>query len=227
VGTVSYSVCKRIPEKKNDNYSRRICPVSNNETSGKEEIMVAKAKDYVNHKYAVSKAVRNGTLIKPELCSKCGKEGRINGHHEDYNEPLKVVWLCNKCHLRGHCGVPFDAPDRVAWTKKQPRIAKRTLNVGGRAMRLPVLKDEPCTLVGLFVEDKIVDEHKYFGETVDWEKILGVLTYREREIINLRYGLNNEYTYTLEEMGRIFKVTPERVRQIEAKAISKLREFLE
>ena len=49
------------------------------------------------------------------------------------------------------------------------------------------------------------------------------LTYREREIIRLRYGLGDGYTYTLEEVGRIFKVTRERVRQIEAKAVRKLQ----
>ncbi len=55
-------------------------------------------------------------------------------------------------------------------------------------------------------------------------KLLKTLTYREREIIKLRYGLENGYSYTLEEVGRIFKVTRERVRQIEAKAVQKLQQ---
>jgi RNA polymerase primary sigma factor len=55
------------------------------------------------------------------------------------------------------------------------------------------------------------------------EQLLKTLTYREREIIRLRYGLGDGYTYTLEEVGRIFKVTRERVRQIEAKAVKKLQ----
>ncbi|MCA8939750.1 MAG: sigma-70 family RNA polymerase sigma factor, partial [Planctomycetes bacterium] len=54
-------------------------------------------------------------------------------------------------------------------------------------------------------------------------RILGTLTFREREIVRLRYGIGDGYTYTLEEVGRIFKVTRERVRQIEAKAIRKLQ----
>jgi RNA polymerase primary sigma factor len=53
--------------------------------------------------------------------------------------------------------------------------------------------------------------------------VLRTLTYREREIIKLRYGIGDGYTYTLEEVGRIFKVTRERVRQVEAKAIRKLQ----
>jgi len=55
------------------------------------------------------------------------------------------------------------------------------------------------------------------------EQVLNTLTYREREIIKLRYGLRDGYVYTLEEVGKIFKVTRERVRQIEAKAVRKLQ----
>ncbi len=56
------------------------------------------------------------------------------------------------------------------------------------------------------------------------DDILKTLTYREREIIKLRYGIGDGYTYTLEEISRIFKVTRERVRQVEAKAIRKLQD---
>jgi RNA polymerase primary sigma factor len=55
------------------------------------------------------------------------------------------------------------------------------------------------------------------------ESVLESLTFREKEIIKLRYGIGDGYTYTLEEVGRIFKVTRERVRQIEAKAVRKLQ----
>ena len=55
------------------------------------------------------------------------------------------------------------------------------------------------------------------------EVVLRSLTYREREIIKLRYGLGDGYSYTLEETGRIFKVTRERIRQIESKALRKLQ----
>jgi len=55
------------------------------------------------------------------------------------------------------------------------------------------------------------------------EQVLNTLTHREREIIKLRYGIGDGYTYTLEEVGKIFNVTRERVRQIEAKAIRKLQ----
>jgi len=55
------------------------------------------------------------------------------------------------------------------------------------------------------------------------EAVLNTLTRREREIIKLRYGIGDGYTYTLEDVGKMFNVTRERVRQIEAKAIRKLQ----
>jgi RNA polymerase primary sigma factor len=80
---------------------------------------------------------------------------------------------------------------------------------------------------GDFIEDKGV-ESPVNAATYEMlkdklEKVLETLTFREREIIKLRYGIGDGYTYTLEEVGRIFKVTRERVRQIEAKAVRKLQ----
>jgi RNA polymerase sigma factor (sigma-70 family) len=65
------------------------------------------------------------------------------------------------------------------------------------------------------------NEEKTFRQRI--EDVLESLTYREREIIKLRYGIGNGYTYSIEDVGKIFKVTRERVRQIEAKAIRKLQ----
>ena len=56
------------------------------------------------------------------------------------------------------------------------------------------------------------------------ENVMDDLSYREREIIRLRYGLADGYAYTLEEVGKIFSVTRERVRQIESKAVRKLQQ---
>jgi RNA polymerase primary sigma factor len=53
---------------------------------------------------------------------------------------------------------------------------------------------------------------------------MSTLNYREREILRLRYGLTDGYAYTLEEVGKIFSVTRERVRQIETKAVRKLQQ---
>jgi RNA polymerase primary sigma factor len=56
------------------------------------------------------------------------------------------------------------------------------------------------------------------------EEAMQTLNYREREILRLRYGLTDGYAYTLEEVGKIFSVTRERVRQIETKAVRKLQQ---
>lgn len=56
------------------------------------------------------------------------------------------------------------------------------------------------------------------------EEAMEALNYREREILRLRYGLADGYSYTLEEVGKIFSVTRERVRQIESKAVRKLQQ---
>jgi len=96
----------------------------------------------------------------------------------------------------------------------------------------PISLDRPIgdsddSYFGDFIEDDDVDSpvssatQEMLKERIDM--ILKTLSYREREIIKLRYGIGDGYTYTLEEVGRIFKVTRERVRQVEAKAIHKLQ----
>jgi RNA polymerase primary sigma factor len=98
--------------------------------------------------------------------------------------------------------------------------------------RPPISLDRPVgesedSYFGDFIEDDSAESpvqaatQEMLKDKID--QVLKTLTYREREIIKLRYGLGDGYTYTLEEVGRIFKVTRERVRQIEAKAVRKLQ----
>jgi len=47
-------------------------------------------------------AVSSGKIIRPSTCSKCGSDSEIEGHHEDYNKPLDVMWLCIPCHGKEH-----------------------------------------------------------------------------------------------------------------------------
>ncbi|MFO0903622.1 MAG: sigma-70 family RNA polymerase sigma factor [Pirellulales bacterium] len=105
---------------------------------------------------------------------------------------------------------------------------RRVLDIGRNPVSLdrPVGDGEDCSF-GEFIEDTVSDNplrnanNGILREKID--SLLKTLTFREREIIRLRYGLGDGYTYTLEEVGRIFKVTRERVRQIEAKAVKKLQ----
>jgi RNA polymerase primary sigma factor len=105
---------------------------------------------------------------------------------------------------------------------------RRVLNISKHPISLdrPIGESED-SYFGDFIEDDDVDSpvasatQEMLKERVDL--VLKTLSYREREIIKLRYGIGDGYTYTLEEVGRIFKVTRERVRQVEAKAIRKLQ----
>ena len=105
---------------------------------------------------------------------------------------------------------------------------QRVMKIG----RHPISLDRPVgesedSYFGDFIEDERQDapDNSASAEMLKkaMDDVLKTLTYREREIIKLRYGIGDGYTYTLEEVGRIFKVTRERVRQVEAKAIRKLQ----
>ena len=50
----------------------------------------------------VKRAIKRGDLIRATICEACGKPHLTEGHHEDYNQPLEVEWLCRTCHRRVH-----------------------------------------------------------------------------------------------------------------------------
>ena len=106
--------------------------------------------------------------------------------------------------------------------------ARRVLKISKRPISLDrPIGDSEDSFFGDFIEDETAESpislatQEMLKDKI--ESVLNTLTYREREIIKLRYGLGDGYTYTLEEVGRIFDVTRERVRQIEAKAVRKLQ----
>jgi len=99
--------------------------------------------------------------------------------------------------------------------------------------RQPLSLDQPVgdhedSFFGEFLEDHRNDDpleeanQEALKEHIDMA--LECLNHREREILRLRYGLQDGYAYTLEEVGNIFSVTRERVRQIESKAVRKLQQ---
>ena len=51
---------------------------------------------------AVARAVRSGTLVRPEKCQGCEQAANLNAHHENYKRPLEVIWLCARCHMHHH-----------------------------------------------------------------------------------------------------------------------------
>lgn len=117
--------------------------------------------------------------------------------------------------------VAAEAGISVDETKRVLKIAKHPISLDR-----PIGESED-SYFGDFIEDRSAESpvasasHRMLKDKI--EEVLQSLNYREREIIKLRYGIGDGYTYTLEEVGRIFKVTRERVRQIEAKAVAKLQ----
>ncbi|HPF41162.1 MAG TPA: RNA polymerase sigma factor RpoD [Phycisphaerae bacterium] len=124
---------------------------------------------------------------------------------------------------------------REATMEEIAKRAKMPLGEVRRVMKIsrhPISLDRPVgegedSYFGDFIEDGSAESpvstasNEMLKDRI--EQVLKSLTYREREIIKLRYGIGDGYTYTLEEVGKIFKVTRERVRQVEAKAIRKLQ----
>lgn len=51
---------------------------------------------------AVQRALKAGRLVKPNRCERCGGEGTLHAHHDDYDKPLEVAWLCVDCHGLEH-----------------------------------------------------------------------------------------------------------------------------
>jgi RNA polymerase primary sigma factor len=95
------------------------------------------------------------------------------------------------------------------------------------SLETPINEDEDESELGNFVEDKDTPTppqsvySKLLSEKV--EEILDSLPYREARILRLRFGLENGRIYTLEEVGRKFGLTRERIRQLETKALRRLR----
>ena len=144
------------------------------------------------------------------------------------------IWLDHqplhnmKSHQAAAAGIGLVPEDRCIIPGLTVEETRRVMKIS----RHPISIDRPVgesedSQFGHFIED-IDSEAPQETASSDMLRsriadVLKTLTYREREILKLRYGIGDGYTYTLEEVGRIFKVTRERVRQVESKAIRKLQ----
>jgi RNA polymerase primary sigma factor len=123
--------------------------------------------------------------------------------------------------------VPVDPVLERKWRRAASRV-RRIMKIAQEPMSLetPVGSEESSQL-GDFIEDETTPEpvdaaaRELLKEQV--QNALSVLTERERQVLEMRFGLLDGKDYTLEEVGRYFNVTRERIRQIEAKALRKLR----
>ncbi|HLD29086.1 MAG TPA: sigma-70 family RNA polymerase sigma factor, partial [bacterium] len=115
---------------------------------------------------------------------------------------------------------------------KEIRVPVDRIHTVLRVMQEPVSLSQPIgddedSILEDFIEDNRAKDpdrsvrEVFLQEEID--KSLGLLTSREAEVIKLRYGIGTGYPRTLEEVGKMFSVTRERIRQIESKALRKLR----
>jgi len=109
-------------------------------------------------------------------------------------------------------------PEKVEWMMEVSRVPL--------SLESPV-GDEEDSELGMFVEDEISPSptqavyQTMLRERVD--EVLSTLSPREARILRLRFGLDDNHPYTLEEVGAKFGLTRERIRQIEGKALRRLR----
>ncbi len=118
-------------------------------------------------------------------------------------------------------------------TSERAKLSLDDTKVIMKMAKTPLSLDQPIgdgedSYFGEFLEDYRDDDPLYETHQAALksriEAAMEHLNYREREILRLRYGLADGYSYTLEEVGKIFSVTRERVRQIESKAVRKLQQ---
>jgi RNA polymerase primary sigma factor len=109
----------------------------------------------------------------------------------------------------------------VKKVRKILKFAKQPIS-----LETPIGEEENSCL-GDFIEDKIapspLESFIKFSKKENIEKALNTLSEREAKVIKMRFGLGDGNEHTLEEVGARFKVTRERIRQIEAKAMRKLK----
>src|SRR5450830_1765632 len=111
-----------------------------------------------------------------------------------------------------------------------PQKVREILKISQEPVSLetPIGEEEDSQL-GDFIEDEEatipVEAVSEIMQKEELNLVLGTLTHRERKVIELRFGLKGEHPRTLEEVGQKFGVTRERIRQIEAKALAKLKAY--
>ncbi len=118
-----------------------------------------------------------------------------------------------------------DIAIQLGWPVSKVKSVK---NVAREPVSLETpIGEEDDSILGEFIEDKGYENPANFAAFKDLQsqliEVIRTLTKKEQDVLKMRYGLEDGYSLTLEQVGYIFNVTRERIRQIEAKALRKLR----
>ena len=167
----------------------------------------------------------DGTLEDRLLCEVVHREITSSTDDREVNAELRRDLILGS----GVLALPLDLPQQLRSDVEQAATRVReAVRVSRRPISLEApIGEEQDNHLGDLIEDRAspapleVATYQLLREQVD--TVLDSLTCRERRVLRLRYGLDDGQSRTLEEVGREFGVTRERIRQIEAKALRKLR----
>ena len=88
----------------------------------------------------VGAAVKAGTLVRPDRCQRCGELRSVQGHHDDYGEPLAVQWLCSECHSIVHPHHPYSKNKTLGRKLKAEAQLKRRVEWASQVNNAPLIK---------------------------------------------------------------------------------------
>lgn len=86
-------LCRSCRGRKGIEHARQNTPFITPESTKAERV---RANGLVNSR------LKRGAFVVPETCMKCSRRVRLDSHHPDYDKPDEVLWLCRRCHMRGH-----------------------------------------------------------------------------------------------------------------------------
>jgi len=106
------------------------------------------------------RAIARGELVRPEKCSICGEKGNVHAHHDDYDKPLDVRWVCSSCHVRIHKNKSIG--DFLEWSHIPPIEEIDGLEVFARDLERYTAIDSDIDDIRDYIKDIELDDNKQY-----------------------------------------------------------------